>query len=719
MKEQLTNSLLQWTQSSQKWIRSDQGSDQHLIYGHGCNGWGIQTIQKAFSAFAILGSNDLVEADIQPKLLQQAKGLLRYNLETHHSGNLTCGDESKWGHTWISVLGIERMMHSIETLESHLDDEINSLIKRVFISEANWLLNNYSIEAGEVKNNKPESNLWNGAFLHRVASMYPEIPEAGNLQEQGIKFLINGISIAEDKESLTEYDGISVSENHIGGNFFDTFSLNHHGYLNVGYMVICLSNIAMYHFSCKHNGFKAPEALYHHAKELWNLIKTFTFDDGRLWRVGGDTRIPYCYCQDYALPMWCWVEDYLKEDCSDWINNWLQQVYTEQNSNRDGSYLGERLEIMKNISPLYYTRLETDRANTLSFALRWAGSSKADIPSKREITQWSDTYHGSSAIHGKNRLASFTWKSGKGPTATCLPPDDSSLCEWSVNGIGNVKGTSFIYTVNSSNFVNNNFEAGFLTGGKISFAEEGHIAEQFSGPENFAYGYLICMALPDDNTMIILQKVYAEKFLYLKESYGLNWSIPNDVFNHSKRHYETPEKQFLHSPIDKNIKVETPWLLVDHKLGITSLDHSSPLTLITADQRSAGIKSNSHKPHNHLAGGSLFIDRVQVSPKKYEPYDSFEKDEALYLAAVSIHSNTNTSLLEQSKKNNSMNWNHEGLQKAIVKGQDEITYEIIANLNNQSIIWQGNKPWQQTGTIEELGSNKLILDPGSAIVNRI
>src|SRR5690606_23469825 len=103
--------------------------------------------------------------------------------------------------------------------------------------------------------------------------------------------------------------GKTVADRYVGDNFFDSYALNHHGYLNVGYMVICLSNIAMLHFSYKLQGFKIPDALYHHAEELWSVIRKLTFDDGRLIRIGGDTRIRYCYCQDYILPVWMLAED--------------------------------------------------------------------------------------------------------------------------------------------------------------------------------------------------------------------------------------------------------------------------------------------------------------------------------------------------------------------------------------------------------------------------
>ncbi len=112
----------------------------------------------------------------------------------------------------------------------------------------------------------------------------------------------------------------------------------------------------MLHFSFLQNGYRASEALYHHAEDLWKVLRQFCFTDGRLWRIGGDTRVRYCYCQDYALNMWAWVQNKLGESTRHLSEGWLSQVLLEQTENEDGSYLKTRLAEMKRISPLYYSR---------------------------------------------------------------------------------------------------------------------------------------------------------------------------------------------------------------------------------------------------------------------------------------------------------------------------------------------------------------------------
>ena len=52
--------------------------------------------------------------------------------------------------------------------------------------------------------------------------------------------------------------GKPVREWHVGANFFPNYALDHHGYLNVGYMVICVCNAAMLHFDCRLPGCHGP-----------------------------------------------------------------------------------------------------------------------------------------------------------------------------------------------------------------------------------------------------------------------------------------------------------------------------------------------------------------------------------------------------------------------------------------------------------------------------
>ena len=338
-----------------------------------------------------------------------------------------------------------------------------------------------AIDAATGKN-KPESNIWNGSMLFRTAALYPDTPNAAKYKEKATALFLNGISIPSDASSSEVFNGKPLSKWHVGPNYTDNFALNHHGYLNEGYMVICLSNIAMLHFFCRDYGITAPPELYHNAAKLWQLVKTLTFPDGRLWRIGGDTRVRYCYCQDYALPAWIFIRDFLGDtDADKFLSGWLKLVATEQSASPKGAFLGERLADLAQVSPLYYCRLEGDRAETLSLAAYWLiqypDPSKKPACSIESLKSWQDEFHGAQMVKGNKRLASWVWKAGELPSGQVVPSDRSDLVEWQWNLAGRITGVGCETHAGKAQWQSWQFEGGFATCGSYEWIADKNPAE--------------------------------------------------------------------------------------------------------------------------------------------------------------------------------------------------------------------------------------------------
>jgi len=208
-----TKLLSPWFQAAKKYLYVPNDRPDLECYGTGYNSWGVQTNQKAFAALAVLASDSEQnehESGIQRKeILEHAQKLLRFSLESHIEGSYKCTDNTSWGHTWISTLGIERMMHGVEAIKDTLTESDHKLLERVLVSECDWLLDEYKIGASLLASegkNRPESNMWNGALLHRVAVMYPDCARKPEYLEKGTSFLLNAISIPSDAESGQMFD---------------------------------------------------------------------------------------------------------------------------------------------------------------------------------------------------------------------------------------------------------------------------------------------------------------------------------------------------------------------------------------------------------------------------------------------------------------------------------------------------------------------------------
>ncbi|MBL4700245.1 MAG: hypothetical protein JKX85_03220, partial [Phycisphaeraceae bacterium] len=363
---QCLKSLSRWLTSAQPhWVKLPDHSGLGF-YGTGYNDWAVQTNQKFIAVTATLATLD--DRNVEQNL-SQCLSALRYSLATHKTGELTLTDGTRWGHTWISALGLERMMSVFRILADKLTDDDKAAAKRVLTSEANWLTNH--LERGNHQGvcaskwnhqgaNDPESNMWNGAFIWRVSQMYPDHQNVANWEKQANLLIFNTITTEADKDH----------ELYVGPQFFENYALDHHGYLNVGYMVITLSNAAMLHFDIKANGWKRPQHLDHNLEKLWRTLKKMIFPDGRLCRIGGDSRVRYAYCQEYLMHTMMMAADLFGDTHALYLcASQLQTLVKEQSTNTDGSYYGGRLAYLKNTNPYYCTRLESDRACAVAAAM--------------------------------------------------------------------------------------------------------------------------------------------------------------------------------------------------------------------------------------------------------------------------------------------------------------------------------------------------------------
>ena len=117
-----------WLPYARQYFYQPSNRKDLLCYGTGYDSWGVQTNQKAFAAFAISGA--LKQDD---RSIDEALRLFRFSLESHIEGTHACTDGRKWGHTWISALGTERMMHAVEAIRKYLSDSDEELLHNVLL----------------------------------------------------------------------------------------------------------------------------------------------------------------------------------------------------------------------------------------------------------------------------------------------------------------------------------------------------------------------------------------------------------------------------------------------------------------------------------------------------------------------------------------------------------------------------------------------------------
>lgn len=574
------------------------------FYGSGYNQWGVQTNQKYAGALAVLAAHPASMAD-RGWARKRTLSALRFSLESHVTGEGRCTDGTQWGHTWISALGIERMMFGLHLLREHLVEQDKESLRRVLMSEADYLLNEYSRNGiaevtGDLWNdsgrNVPESNIWNGALLWRTAVMFPDHAHAVQWRERAHCFLINGVSIPADAEDETVIAGKPVRERFAGANFFPSYALDHHGYLNVGYMLICTSNAALLHFDMKAQKLPRPETLDHHHRELWQVLRRMIFANGRLARIGGDSRVRYAYCQEYSLPALLYAADHLGENHAvELINAQLRIIEEEARHSGDGSFFSGRLQELKK-NPYYFTRLESDRACCLAMLLAYAPllEKRTEPQSSFEDSvtgSWCEPEHGAALHRCPTRFASFSWRSMGKTQGLCLPPDDGHFAEWQQNLCSVV---SFLDEIGPREVLSHhieNFDGGFVTAGEVGEGMNVRLHEGWQGSD-LARHQLAFAALPDGHTVVGLELcTVTGKQAYLSELKGLHLAFANDLFNSFHRRLVTELGEIeltAPAPIEEVVPLGSRWANVDERLGVLGIYGADELSLHRTPQRRGG-----------------------------------------------------------------------------------------------------------------------------------
>lgn len=716
-----------WPRFARKHLYSP-GADTRC-FGIGSHGhWSMQAHDTAFAAFAALAADPETDPArtgfSRDELTATALAMLRFTLRSHHAGGGACTDGQPWGHSWISALGLERMMHGAEALDPLMKPCLKDALRAVLCSEADWLLAEYPVKAGLVQDNKPESNLWNGALLHRAAALYPDAPQAAAWREKGTVFLLNAISTPADASSDLVIAGKPLAERHVGANFFPGFACNHHGYLNVGYMVICLSNLAMFYLACRTKGWPIPEGLEHNGRELWRLVASCTFPDGRLLRIGGDTRVRYAYCQDYAIPMWLYAQDRFGDPSAGaHERGWLSQVARERKRQDDGSFMGERLARLAAVSPNYYLRLEGDKACSLSMGLYWRRAlpdfpSAPPIPLEPPMSRWEDDYHGAFFHRSPRRFASWVWEAGEKPQGLCLPPDASDWAEWRTNLAGEVTGVGRVHTRAIRRRSGLAFDGGFITAGRAVIQTSNFISEG-DLPEEIASLDLVFAALPDEATVIVLQRAVVPHRVYLGGWKSLLLQIGNDIQNGFKRsfHWEGASETCRAVPKKGQRDVlNSAWVNVEDRMGAVILYGSDSVILNRPARRQITIRNTPNQPLASEGGGTLYAEEILLHEER--GIRPVEAGTVLFDIGCALRcGETHTETAARARAPTTLA--HAGAVRSVtVTGADGIPYWLAANLGDEaSTVATPAGSWKPCGVgMPAVADGRLVLEPGQAVL---
>lgn len=678
-----------WLQALPRFLSRSPADPARRFYGTGESAhWPVQSNLNVAAALAVLAEAPELES-CSPVMSRDtiravAIDCFRYVLDTHRTiRRLPATDGKYWGGHWISVLGLERAAHGIALLAPYLTEADHDAYRRVRLDEAAYILNDFEVVAGTTAEgrNHPESNIWNGAFLLRTALDLPDAPHRAAMIDKATDCFVAGISIPSDRDCEREYNGRTVRERHVGANFTEPFSLDHHGYMNVGYSVICLSNIAMAAYDLRTRGHSVPDALFHNAGALWKTLRHFIFPDGRLLRIGGDTRSRYTYCQCYAIPVFMLAADQFGDATAITMEKrWLRHVRTELAYSGDGSCYTRRLAPLFETSPYYAFRLESDHILSLSYGACWRRlfDIPASAPSRKAAPfDWHDTFHDAVCIRTPRTVRSWVRAGGQGPTAVCAPLGRSDMAEWQGNLCGFAEGNRA--APHDAQARIDRFPGGFVAVCNATLREDAPIGE---GEERYPIVRMqsVHAALPDGRTLIVLQRGRMIKDAMLRVVYSMNALIPNDVFNKFRRMLTTPTSTFLitgnHHQRDC-FDTLSDRVTVDNSLSLFSLTPGATIKIV----REAG--QNIHIRHGMPVSGSLYAERFCLTADTTPAYRRF--GEVLFDDACAVAADMD-SATAAAAPDGTFEQEANGLRRVTFTGGDGVRYLLLAHFGDATVV---------------------------------
>ena len=595
-------------------------------YGTGHSGhWAVQCSLQVAAGLALLST--VPEADLKAtgatmdaaEMRELALRLVRYALRTHHSGDLACVDGKHWGKHWISNLGLLRCSGGLNVLRPHMTDDDVRRLRALMEYECDFLLNDYPIRAGIWLDNMPESNIWNAGALFWAAKAFPDLPNAKGYVEKAKQMMLCGLCCPADANETWYLNKGRVWT--YGPNFTENWSLDHHGYMNFGYMNECFSNLAFFYFNFLDNGWTPPPEMMSHTKDLWTVCKRMTFPDGRFARIGGDTRFRYGYCQIFAYQTWAFAAHALGDaDAMRFMRGYLPKIEAEQAMNADGTVFGTRMREVRDVSWYYYCRAEADPFLTMCQALKWTRDyafPEAAGPVAPVCETWRDTFHFAEFIRTPESFRAVcvrhNWGNDNGarkPGILVAPTGDSSLAEWQGNLVGYLgmeEETNEFTGVPPCDWEKDAVvQREYRDGNGDAFEQTCRldVSDKYvygEGEAQFVSGrrYLKTVAIGDGATLVVRDRVDITRDVSLQKGYrALHWLVPNDFANGFTRRFEGRAFSATldgNAPEDALVATGERLLTVDGKMSVIAV-RGADLSIRRTKERAIRFRSARGSP---------------------------------------------------------------------------------------------------------------------------
>lgn len=241
---------------------------------------GIRAISDMVLTYGALMrySNDM-KGYKRKEALKKVSGAICYVVSTHVTGTQKCVDGKQWGNSWQSGMWTGTLAFGAWLVWDKLEPDLQKDLERIVAFEADRFLK-IKPPSGRWADTKAEENGWDLTCISVAANMFPFHTHAAAWNEKAIEYMMNVLSVAQDRKDNTLVDGHPVNEWVCTENMHPDFTLENHYILHPSYIQCSsyfLTEAAMHY---KFAGKPIPQAATHHLMDTWRMFQTILLPSG-------------------------------------------------------------------------------------------------------------------------------------------------------------------------------------------------------------------------------------------------------------------------------------------------------------------------------------------------------------------------------------------------------------------------------------------------------
>lgn len=514
-----------------------------------------------------------VSGAARERLREQALGGLRYMARSHVTGDLACLDGKRWGNHWQSAWWTGKMAAAAHRLWGTLESADRALVERVVTHEADRHLGRRP-PGGEFANTRSEENAWDAEVLAWAAGLFPGHEHAAAWEAKAREFMINTLSVRADQTDPRPVDGRPVREQVCTVNVHDDFTIENHGAYQFCYMACPLHSLSWCYYAYTTTGRRPPEALFHHVRDVWGVIRGTYLYDGRFAYLSGKDWARYVYGLYFIMPPLVMLQNEFGDGDARLVERERFRLFEwEQRQHGDGGLFSGRFT--QNVMEGWPHEYETDGMALLALCAALHGNRPAPAATGSDEFQ--------RAVAGTRQSPACQWLYARSPRAFTsfswrmlekgwtmglfVPAGGDHMVEW---GRNNLSGT-------------------FRVGGKDMPYREVRHTEQLGARCLATTGACVLgdstpgapqvvqtltfVGLPDQGLALAIDRATARNHFVLEAQRPLTLHLANDLFNGNRRVVHHAAGDVALPGVGGTVRrlgIESTWLNVDQTLGLAS-----------------------------------------------------------------------------------------------------------------------------------------------------